>query len=335
MRQTILIFVLTVYSTVLSGQNLVLNPSFEQYTTCPSNQDQVSYSTGWGNYALTPDYFNACAAFASQQSVPANFWGSYQPASTGQAYCGFYTTYHVGSYCHNCSNQRDIIGRQLSSPMVIGTRYFASIKVSLAYNGATSSANCATNNIGIKFCVNPISYADSVYVASPLINNFAHIYETAIITDTVNWTTISGSIIADSAYDYILISNFFDSVHTDTMLINPALIFCRAYYYLDDVCVSTDSAICDFTTGINEDKIKDGIEIYPNPAIDNISIINRLLNSNEGELISIYNIHGQLILRKTLQKDKTVIDISNFERSIYFVRVHSADRSIVKKIIKE
>src|SRR3989337_4111166 len=47
-----------------SQTNLVPNFSFEQYSTCPTGQDQIQYATGWSKYSIstsTPDYYNACA----------------------------------------------------------------------------------------------------------------------------------------------------------------------------------------------------------------------------------------------------------------------------------
>ncbi|HZV44348.1 MAG TPA: hypothetical protein VFF90_07710, partial [Saprospiraceae bacterium] len=67
----------------LSGwsQNLLPNPSFEVYTTCPTN-----YNTGeplqcipWTKATQgTADYFNVCA-FGNNVGVPANYFGSQSP----------------------------------------------------------------------------------------------------------------------------------------------------------------------------------------------------------------------------------------------------------------
>jgi len=106
-----------------------------------------------------------------------------------------------------------------------------------------SSANkigqrCATNKTGVLFSTVPYSYSNP-----PPRNNFAHIYTDSIITDTAGWTTISGTFVADSAYEYIIIGNFFDNSHTDTLLFD-SLTFCVPYYYIDDVCVAIDSNNC-------------------------------------------------------------------------------------------
>src|SRR5271157_5345469 len=79
----------------LHAQNLVPNPSFEQYDTCPNSSGQINYAKYWfqggpGN----PDYFNICSSTlpypGNQFSVPQNAWG-YQFAYEGNAYCGEYS----------------------------------------------------------------------------------------------------------------------------------------------------------------------------------------------------------------------------------------------------
>jgi hypothetical protein len=56
-----IVFVIKAYGQV----NLVPNPSFEIYSTCPDNisgtqDDQVSKATGWSSWIKTPDYYNVC-----------------------------------------------------------------------------------------------------------------------------------------------------------------------------------------------------------------------------------------------------------------------------------
>jgi hypothetical protein len=318
----------------MRAQNLVPNPSFEQHTACPYSDDQVPFSTGWQNYGATPEYFNSCATYFPY-SVPSNIWGSYQTASSGNAYCGFYAYSYMGHFISHSANIREIIGRQLSSPLKIGNQYYVSIKVSLAYNYSTGSANCATNNIGVKFSTNPINYGDSVHVASPLVNNFAHIYETSIITDTVNWTTISGSFIADSAYDYILLGNFFDSIHTDTVPINPAMhYYCRAYYYFDDICISESPNDCGITgEGFYNAQLP--IAIYPNPfnKITEIILSDAIINEDDEKVLLIYGMSGNLINKEIISNKRFQLDAGNLSPGVYLLQIRTLKQNYNEKII--
>src|SRR5260221_14559404 len=89
--------------------------------------------------------------------------------------------------------------------------------------------------MGVMFSTVPYD----IFNPTPMTNN-ATLYTNSIINDTVNWTMIFGSFIADSAYNYIILGNFFDNNHTDTLMITTGF-FNASYYYLDDICVSTDS----------------------------------------------------------------------------------------------
>jgi OmpA-OmpF porin, OOP family len=79
-------------STNGNAQNLVPNPSFEQYDTCPDLLNQIQYAIGWNNFGNTPDYYNACSQI---MNVP-NTQGGYQLAYDGNAYCGVYTFAYGG-----------------------------------------------------------------------------------------------------------------------------------------------------------------------------------------------------------------------------------------------
>src|SRR5580692_4077770 len=70
------------------GLNLVPNPGFEDYTSCPNSVSELDLAAPWFQpTAGTSDYFNVCGA--SSVGVPNNFAGS-QPAHGGQAYAGEY-----------------------------------------------------------------------------------------------------------------------------------------------------------------------------------------------------------------------------------------------------
>jgi len=109
-----------------------------------------------------------------------------------------------------------------------------SLKVSLA------GFPCAINKIGVLFT--NVFYGDTTVIPAPVMNNFAHVYTSVIITNTTSWTAISGSFVSNSAYQYILVGNFFDDANTDTTILSGSV--CASYYFIDDICVSTDSFTC-------------------------------------------------------------------------------------------
>ncbi len=82
--------------------------------------------------------------------------------------------------------------------------------------------------------------------------------------------------------------------------------------------------------GIEENNLEDGIAIYPNP--NNGSFIIDI-NDIDTATINIYSITGQLILQKTLTQNTTKVDLLNSPKGIYFLKVKTANKTIVEKIV--
>ncbi|MBK7964745.1 MAG: T9SS type A sorting domain-containing protein [Bacteroidetes bacterium] len=103
----------------------------------------------------------------------------------------------------------------------------------------------------------------------PPINNSAHLFTDSLLTDTVSWIHITGSLVADSAYQFLMIGNFFDDANTDTMMFDQDE---GGYYYIDDVCVSTDSLFNQTWTSIPEVLINPQVNVFPNPFTSQLKI---------------------------------------------------------------
>src|ERR1700747_2834819 len=73
-----------------NAQNLVLNPSFEQISSCPTNEGQLQLAIGWinlQNTQLSSDLFSPCASYTNNCSIPSNLAG-HQYAKQGVNYAG-------------------------------------------------------------------------------------------------------------------------------------------------------------------------------------------------------------------------------------------------------
>jgi len=74
---------------------------------------------------------------------------------------------------------------------------------------------------------------------------------------------------------------------------------------------------------------KNKFSIYPNPATNSINI-----SSNETiDLMSIFDIKGSLIFSQSYQEKSTSIDISNFAKGVYTVKVVIMGNSSLQKLI--
>ena len=197
-KTIILLPVLLITIITAQTQNLVPNPSFEDTIYCPyvGEMDAVK---DWHSYSASPDYYNICADF--QFGVPLNAWG-YQLPAEGDAYCGMLIYNNYAFPPDPDTLFRKMLGTELVVPLIINKKYYVSLKASLS-----SPDFCASNNIGVLFSTVP--HVDTEQINSTWdLQNFAHINSQSIVTDTLNWTNVSGSFIADSAYRYIVIGNF-------------------------------------------------------------------------------------------------------------------------------
>lgn len=321
----LLLILLTSHFSLLTpfcfSQNLVPNPSFEQYDTCPSAASQISYATGWMSFAITPDYFHTCATNSSF-SVPYNWFGYQQPAS-GNAYTGLATKDLP------TMNFREYTAIQLTDTLIIGKAYTVSFKANLGLNLlGPLKPNCATNNLGVLFTTYPF-YWDGTTANYPLyVKNFAHILSNQIITDTIGWTTISDTVIADSNYTYMVIGNFFiDSLTSHIKYFDNGYSECVAYYFIDDVYVG------EITTSVNETETANTITIYYSEGIIIVNIYPYFISTKTTEL-RIYNLVGQKVFIKKFEDRNITININNLTKGMYMIQIQNGNKIYIQKIIK-
>ena len=310
MNKLLLLFSLFTFNFSLFtcfAQNLVPNPSFEEHSLCPDGLGQITYCQDWVSFRGTPDYYNTCSTMNGM--APPNTPLGYQYPRTGNAFTGF------AVYAWNNPNMQEHVGVHLFAPLNIGAKYYLTFYINTAYNA--SNANIATNKIGA--LLTTYQYSDPDWLK--ILPNACTIKEDSIINDTVNWVKISGSFIADSAYQYLVIGCFFDDNHIDTLNLPYPLFPQLGYYNLDDICLSTDSIYCENWTGLNNIiNNRSTAFIYPNPSSDEFHII-----SNDAiEFIQVLNSTGQVVYSSEKIKDKEFdISLGFLKAGIYIVRIET------------
>lgn len=315
--------------------NLVPNFSFETYTNCPNTGDQIENSLGWSKYSqttTTPDYYNACSS-PSAMGVPKSYSCYQLEKRNCNSYVGLCT------YAATSANYREQIGIQLSQPLSIGQKYFISFYTVLGeYWAGANLYGMPSNNIGLRLSTASFNTSNPVP-----INNFSHLKSSTVIADSINWKLISGSIIADSAYNYVSVGNFYNDLNTTVT--NYGCGYCLdlgCFYLIDDICISTDSLLCNggisslpcSFTGVNENEKSTKFSLYPNPVTDKLDI---LLDKKLNFEIEIVDLVGKkYYFEKIFEKEKTQIEFSSAEAGIYFLRISDKEKSFhsLIKIIK-
>ena len=83
-------------------------------------------------------------------------------------------------------------------------------------------------------------------------------------------------------------------------------------------------------TGINNPYHVETTEIYPNPATDKVTLINIPANTS----ITVFDLCGQLLLRKRSTVENEIIDVRNLKAGSYFVKIGDGEYKTLKVIKK-
>ncbi|HZV44270.1 MAG TPA: hypothetical protein VFF90_07320, partial [Saprospiraceae bacterium] len=224
----LIITLMTWMLDLVSAQNLVPNPSFEEVTNCPSAFGGYGPMTAppWVNgFGTSCDVFNTCATYP-EVDVPGNYFGWQQP-HTGEGYVG--AILKSGGVIWHEYPQAPLV-----SPMVADQLYYIGMYVSNA------NYTCAVKNIGMLISQGPPSWT----LPDGIIANPQVYWENGYLTDTLNWTVIEGYYVAQGGENTVTIGNFYSDASTTFGPGCPPFPSVMAYYYIDDVWI-TPAVPCD------------------------------------------------------------------------------------------
>lgn len=224
------VIVLLFFSKYDHAQNLVLNGSFENITSCPTGEGQVNRASPWVSARGTCDLYNICNSGVFD--VPRNTIG-YQNPRTGNGYAGFFVGQGIGEV-------REYLHTPLTSPLVAGETYCVKFYISIADELDSFNEpliDFSVNNIGLYFSTTaftPDQWDLSHIPVNPqIVNNPAD----QLLTDTLNWMLIEGQYMALGGEQYITIGSFNDNAGQDTTALDFWQDDLVSYYYIDDISV--------------------------------------------------------------------------------------------------
>ncbi|HLF65418.1 MAG TPA: hypothetical protein VI603_16755, partial [Saprospiraceae bacterium] len=237
------------------AQNLVPNPSFEEYTECPFgiNQGEPLQCIPWvkGNGGTT-DYLNVCNS-PLNAGVPTNYWGYQWPVS-GDAY--------VGLKSRDLDDDREYALAPLNAPLLADSTYLVTFYIS------TAEEYCYIKTIGALFTIDPPDYEPCNEEDCGFLDYSPQIEVNGeFLDDYENWVRISRCFVAEGGERYITIGNFRNNEETvydpDCALGGDYIYF--AYYYLDSMSViKLQSSFDQFI--LDEAMACGSYEIDPGPA---------------------------------------------------------------------
>ncbi len=297
---------LLLFCNKMDGQNLVLNPGFEIFITCPGfGQFSNVYISNWNKPSIaSSDYYHYnCAGINPTVQAPRS----------GEAYAGI-IAYNFGT------EYREYVTGTLFSSLIAGQTYKVEFYVSL--NDGYIQAITELGAYLSPTAPGPFSNALHINVL-PQIENTA-----GSITDTSVWKKISGQFVATGGEQFITIGNFHND--TTTTITQPGTSGSYgAYYFVDDVSVTLDS-----TTSIA------AIENYDNPKMfltdDNFLIIQMPKSSqfNSPAILQGYDMQGKLVMVKELKSNFSKINLSQLKNEMYiFLITYSGGKVLSKRIV--
>jgi len=141
------------------------------------------------------------------------------------------------------------------------------------------------------------------------------------------------NITPDNAYDKIVPENNKLTINWNVSFRGKAFISVGIFKQCDTVFSDTVVVRVFSTVGIQNQKIAKYIQIYPNPAYNELTIENT--SQTKCESISIYNIQSHLLNRIPFHQKKIEINISDFANGIYLIKIKTMQGLVVKKFVKE
>ena len=217
--------------SLFAQYNLVPNYSFENYTICPSDTNDVLPMPWYEpTNVLGAGYFNGCSNDTTL-GVPRNsFAGNgFQYARTGVAFGGIFFMKQPNS------NSRNYIQVILIDSLQKNKCYYVEFYINHANN-----LTIACNNISMAITNNKI-WADTINDPYGVIPYNAQIfnYGNPIIKDTLNWIKVSGVFVAQGGEQHITIGNFKKDNQTNYISLPPPVGFNYngAAYNIDDVSI--------------------------------------------------------------------------------------------------
>lgn len=243
MKCVISILFYFIFCSGIKAQNLVPNPSFENYKSCPNGYIYSNNNVLQNWFIPSNDfntdflYFNVCSNNILN-SVPQNRFGFENPA-TGNGY--------VGLVLFSEPNLRQYLSVRLNSILVRNQLYIVSLKYS-----CMDSLNIITKNFGLYFsdtAINSFTFYSQLTFIPQLRNN------SGFLNKTGGWTILKFLYKANGTEQYLTMGNFDNDANSETS--NSIGSVKNAGIFIDDVLVTPyncfinpvkDTSICNGDT---------------------------------------------------------------------------------------
>ena len=287
-----------------------LDPTNSGATTCDYYDPSGVTPPSPGTTTFTYD-FESCAAWTVDNFPPCQTWDGDGLATGGIRDVSFTNSGYTGSYIAFQNGTAD--GFTAHGGTKFGCCMYATngqnndwfITPALAIeNGTTFSfwARSANNTYGLEQFRVGVSTDDETYT-------YIAGSSTSSIDAPVAWTQFS--------YDLSRYAG--QTMYLAIMCVSEDVFA----FFIDDIAVSGNAAV--------ESMNVDEVNIYPNPARDNVTVS----LPEDNATISIVNVLGQTIRTVNASSTNETISLEGVEKGLYFFCIRLNDRTITKKVLVE
>ncbi|QMU65863.1 MAG: T9SS type A sorting domain-containing protein [Flavobacteriaceae bacterium] len=168
------------------------------------------------------------------------------------------------------------------------------------------------------------SASDSNWYTSASIENGLPGGQWTGLGESSNPSGNTNAIITDYSYDLGAFTNETNIIFRFKFVTDQAV---------NEEGVVIDDLVINGVLSVSDEELLKSLSIYPNPSNELFTIH---WNTNEKASISVYNYLGKLILNEesTLQNEHE-INLKGYSKGLYFVKITSANKQAIKKIILE
>lgn len=301
------------FPMIAGGQiNLVPNPSLEDTFRCPSDSNVIKTKKWFNptNYG-TPDFFYVANQGNSicLDQAPAhwggggynNAWGNQTPHS-GLAYAGMAV-----------SQGSELMESPLSDSMIAGKKYAVSFYVSVG-----DLWGSGLDLIGVSFLPDStVDYTGAGTLPATLTNDAGN-QSGNIITDTLGWSLVADTFVANGGEKYFILGNI-DVANTQYYNSpNPTAV----YFYFDDF----DIHCVDCSTSVPVIPDYPEISLTPNPSNGEFILKG---NFPLGSKIEFYNLLGQRLSEIEIAEGNQSLPISlQLAQGVYFYEITTGEKKM-------
>jgi hypothetical protein len=279
--------------------------------------DELGYfpASNWYNTnGATPDFYGSVANnecyINSYFSNDFSIAGEWQLPRTGDKYVGLWLA-------DEQSISREYLTVKLISPLLVDTCYYVSGHLVLS-----NIVTLACDGFGFYFSSDSISDFGNPGVLSvqpQVVNTLGN-----IITDTLDWTEVSGSFVAEGGESYLTLGNHWTNEMTSLLNVDGTTGWSVAYYYVDDISVIK----CSDLSQVNIQR-QIAFDCYPNPTNGKITI-----DAPEFDHYELHDSTGRIVAKGVIH-DSLILDLSRYEKGVYILTVMSDQLQKRKKILRQ